>query len=488
MPHSPKHPAFVLPPLQHWINGTWTAAPDSSHRNIINPATQECIARVPQCTPEELDRVIQAATDAFPLWSKKTAFERGHIIKKWQSLITHHIDNLSRVLSAEQGKPIAEARSELLGSASYLEWSAEEARRHYGDIVPPTQSDKRMLVFRQPIGVVGAITPWNFPGGMILRKVAPALASGCTVILKPASQTPLTALALIQLSEEAGFPHGVLNLIMGQAEGIGRTFSTDPRVQKISFTGSTRVGQTLLEWAAPHLKRLSMELGGNAPFIIFEDAHLESALDGIMFSKFRNAGQTCVCANRLYVHRKHYPAAIEALTQRIRSLRLGHGDWPDTQIGPLIDAAAIQRSLSIIEEATQAGAQLLVGGKQRTDLGALFFEPALLTHVNSSMRVVKEELFAPILPVMAFDSDEEVIQEANATPYGLAAYFYSENMKRIMHVSEALQFGIVGVNTPYASNESVPFGGVKYSGLGREGSKHGLDDYTELKTVCLAGI
>ncbi len=475
-----------LPLLKQWINGEWLGS-DGIKRPVRNPATQVLIAEVPQCTSGQIEAAIEAAHQAFVSWSVTPPSQRAHILKQWHAKILQNVDDLVALLSAEQGKPYAEAKAEVLAAAASVEWSAEEARRGQGSIVAHTQADKRFMVLRQPIGVAGAITPWNFPAGMVTRKVAPALAAGCTVILKPAGQTPLTALALGKLLEEAGLPKGVMNIIVGSAEKIGLAFATDPRIQKISFTGSTAVGQHLNELAAPHLKRLSLELGGNAPFIIFEDADIEAAIEGVMVSKFRNAGQTCICANRLYVHKRHYATVVERIVGRVKQLRIGLGHAPETQMGPLIDAASVIRAVEWVKEAIAGGAQLHAGGKRHV-LGESFMEPTVLTDVHHKMRVVKEELFAPVLPILSFESDEDVIQHANATPYGLAAYFYSKNFSQIMRVAEKLQSGMIGINTPYPANESVPFGGIKHSGLGREGGHYGLEDYTELKTLCLGGI
>ncbi|MES2207004.1 MAG: NAD-dependent succinate-semialdehyde dehydrogenase [Pseudomonadota bacterium] len=475
-----------LPPLKQWINGVWLGSEGIS-RPVHNPGNQVFIAEVPQCTHDQIEAAIDAAHQAFPLWSTTPPSQRAYILKQWHAKILQNLDDLIVLLSTEQGKPYAEAKAELMSAAAAVEWSAEEARRIQGSIVAHTQSDKRLMVLRQPIGVAGAITPWNFPAGMVTRKVAPALAAGCTVILKPASQTPLTALALGKLLEEAGLPKGVMNILIGSAEKIGHAFATDSRIQKISFTGSTAVGQRLNELAAPHLKRLSLELGGNAPFIMFEDADIDAAIEGVMASKFRNAGQTCICANRLYVHKSHYATVVERIVERVKALRIGIGSAPETQIGPLIDTTAVTRALEWVNEAVSEGAKLHVGGKRHA-LGENFMEPTVLTDVTHNMRVVKEELFAPVLPILSFENDDEVIQYANATPYGLAAYFYSKNFTKIMRIAERLQSGMIGINAPYPANESVPFGGVKHSGLGREGGHYGLEEYTELKTLCLGDV
>lgn len=477
---------MVLPPLKHWINGFWKAE-GLQYRDVVNPATQSVIAAMPQCTETELDEAVQAASDAFHSWSSLSPIERAKHLRAWGGQIQANLDNLAMILTTEEGKPLAEARSELLSTVASLEWCAEEARRVYGEMVAHPQADRRFMVIRQPVGVVGAITPWNFPAGMVVRKVAPALAFGCTVILKPASQTPLTALALIQLAEKAGLPAGVLNIINGSAEKIGRCFASDPRIHKISFTGSTAVGQQLSAWASPHFKRLSMELGGNAPFIIFEDANLDAAIDGVMLSKFRNAGQTCICTNRLYVHVSCYDAVVERLTKRILAMKVGAGDEPGVQMGPLIDKNAVQRAKSWVEQALALGAKNHTGAMASDieRLGDAFMAPVLLTEVSGAMRIVCDEVFAPILPVMPFETEEEVIQKANATPYGLAAYFYSENIGRVIRVAEQLAFGMVGANAPFPANESVPFGGIKHSGYGREGSRHAMEDYTHLKTICI---
>ncbi|MFZ5608007.1 MAG: NAD-dependent succinate-semialdehyde dehydrogenase [Pseudomonadota bacterium] len=470
-----------------YVNGAWVAAKTGQSFAVTNPATGKTIVHVPDCGALETKRAIAAARKAFPAWAAKTAKERATVLRRWHDLIMARQDELAALMTAEQGKPLAEARGEVAYAASFVEWFAEEAKRVYGDIIPGHSPDKRIVVLKQPIGVVGAITPWNFPAAMITRKVAPALAAGCTAVVKPAEATPLTALALAALAHEAGVPAGVFNVLTGDAVAIGQTLCASPDVAKISFTGSTEVGKILLRQSADTVKKLSLELGGNAPFIVFEDADLTAAVAGAIMSKYRNSGQTCVCANRIYVQAKIYNAFARKLAKAVGGLRVGDGLKGASDQGPLIDKAAVRKVESHVRDAVKKGAKVLVGGK-RHKLGGNFFEPTVLTGVTPSMKVSREETFGPVAPLIAFEGEEEVVKLANDTRFGLAAYFYTRDLARAWRVSEALEYGIVGLNTGLISTEVAPFGGVKESGLGREGSKYGIDEYVEIKYLCLGGL
>jgi succinate-semialdehyde dehydrogenase/glutarate-semialdehyde dehydrogenase len=473
-----------------YIDGQWVQADDGSRFAVTDPATGATIARVADMGVAETRRAIDAAARALPAWRARTAKDRAAVLRRWYDLVMAHADDLAALMTAEQGKPLAEARGEVVYGASFIEWYAEEAKRVCGEVIPTYATDRRVLVLRQPIGVCAAITPWNFPIAMITRKVSPALAAGCTVVAKPAEATPLSALALAALAEEAGFPPGVFNVIVAdgpRAPEIGLELCGNPVVRKLSFTGSTEVGRILLRQSADTVKKLSLELGGNAPFIVFGDADLDAAVEGALASKYRNAGQTCVCANRLYVHDSVYDAFAEKLAARVAQFKVGPGTEPGVMIGPLIEPAALEKVEAHIADALAQGAQLRLGGRRHA-LGGLFFEPTVLTGVTSAMRVAREETFGPVAPLFRFRSDDEVVAMANATEYGLAAYFYARDIGRIFRVAEALETGMVCVNSGLLSTEVAPFGGVKQSGLGREGSHHGIDEYLELKYLCLAGL
>jgi succinate-semialdehyde dehydrogenase/glutarate-semialdehyde dehydrogenase len=468
-----------------WINGQWVAG--SSRFAVDNPATGKVIAQVSNLGATEAEVAIAAAEAALPAWRAKTAKERSAILRRWFDLIVANSDDLARILTLEQGKPLAEAKGEVAYGASFLEWFAEEAKRVAGSIPASTWSDKRMLVLKQPIGVCAAITPWNFPIAMITRKIAPALAAGCTIVIKPAEQTPLSALALAELSRQAGIPPGVVNVVTGDAEHsvlIGKALCASPVVRHLSFTGSTEVGRILMAQCAPTIKKLGLELGGHAPFIVFEDADIDAAVAGAMASKYRNAGQTCVCANRFYVHSKVIDAFTERFAKSVQALTVGNGLDAGIMQGPLIDGAALNKVEEHVADALSKGARLVTGGKLAA-MGGHFYEPTILSNVTSAMRISFEETFGPVAPIMAFDDDAEVVRLANQSQYGLASYFYSRDIGRIWKVAEALEYGIVGVNSGAVSNEVGPFGGVKQSGLGREGSIWGMDEYLEMKYVCV---
>ncbi|WP_304466145.1 NAD-dependent succinate-semialdehyde dehydrogenase [Erwinia sp. JUb26] len=465
------------------INGEWISASDGREIEVDNPASGNIIARVPSLTGRETESAIAAAKAALPAWSRMAAKDRTAILRRWFTLMVENADDLAALMTAEQGKPLAEAKGEALYAASFVEWFAEEAKRVYGETVPAPTSDKRIIVMKQPIGVCAAITPWNFPAAMITRKAAPALAAGCTMIVKPAEQTPLTALALGVLAEQAGIPAGVLQVITGDAKEIGGVLTASDTVRKLSFTGSTEVGRILMAQSAPTIKKLSLELGGNAPFIVFDDADLDAAVEGALASKYRNAGQTCVCSNRIYVQSGVYDAFAEKLVARVAALEVGDGHQPGVTIGPLIDASAVEKVEDHIADALAKGAKLLIGG-QRHALGATFYQPTVLAEATQQMKIAREETFGPVAPLFRFETEEEVIAMANDTEFGLAAYFYTENVRRTWRVAEALEYGMVGHNSGLISNEVAPFGGVKQSGLGREGSHHGIDEYLEIKYLC----
>lgn len=469
---------------QAYLDGQWIAADSGQSINVDNPATGAILGQVPKMGTAETRRAVEAAQRALPAWRALTAKERSAKLRRWFELILQHQEHLAQLMTLEQGKPLVESRGEIAYAASFIEWFAEEAKRIYGDTIPAHQADKRILVIKQPIGVTAAITPWNFPSAMITRKAGPALAAGCTMIIKPASQTPFSALALMVLAEEAGIPAGVLNVITGSASEIGAELSTNPKVRKLSFTGSTEIGAKLLEQSAPQIKKVSLELGGNAPFIVFDDANLDEAVKGALSSKYRNAGQTCVCVNRIYVQAGVYEAFAEKFQAAVAKLRVGDGLDPNTEIGPLIDERAVAKVQEHIADALAQGARLVCGGHPHAK-GGRYFEPTLLVDVPDSARVAREETFGPLAPLFRFHTEEEVIEKANATEFGLASYFYARDLGRVFRVSEALEYGMVGINTGLISTEVAPFGGIKSSGLGREGSKYGIEDYLELKYLCL---
>ena len=471
-----------------FMGGHWTPAASGKRFPVTDPANGQTLADVADQGPAETRQAIDHAHRALPAWRARTAKDRAAILRRWFELMIENTDDLAALLTAEQGKPLAEARGEIAYGASFIEWFAEEGKRLYGDVIPTVANDRRLLTLRQPIGVCAAITPWNFPNAMITRKVGPALAAGCTVVLKPAEATPLSALALAELGHRAGVPDGVFNIVVGQdAPAIGLEMCTNTKVRKLSFTGSTEVGRILLRQAADTVKKLSLELGGNAPFIVFDDADIDAAVEGALVSKYRNAGQTCVCANRLYVQEGVYEAFATKLAAKVASMTVGAGTEPGVLIGPLIEPAALEKVKAHVADATGKGAKILVGGKPHA-LGGLFFQPTVLTEVTGEMRIASEETFGPVAPLFRFSSEAEVIEMANATEFGLAAYFYSRDIGRIFRVAEAIESGMVCVNSGLLSNEVVPFGGVKQSGLGREGSRHGIEDYVEIKYLCLAGI
>ncbi len=467
-----------------FIGGEWVKGKKTSP--ITNPATGETVAEVADMEAGDVTRAIDAAYDAQKAWAAKTAKERCTLLLKWQQLTLDNQEDLALILTAEMGKPLAEARGEIAYGASFIQWFAEEARRVYGDIIPGHQEDKRLLVLRQPVGVVGSITPWNFPNAMIARKVAPALASGCSFVGRPAEKTPLSALALAVLAERAGLPKGILSIVPGlDYVGMGQELCANPKVRKLTFTGSTEVGRILIRQCAHDIKKLSLELGGNAPFIVFDDADLDKAVEGAIIAKYRNSGQTCVCANRIYVQKGVYDAFAEKLAKATSKLKVGDGMVDGNNIGPLIDEEGLAKVEDHLEDAVSKGANVLTGGG-RSDLGGLFFQPTVITGVKSGMKIIKEETFGPLAPLIPFDTDEEAIELANDTEFGLASYFYSNDLSRVWHVAEELEYGMVGVNTGLVSTAEAPFGGVKSSGLGREGSKYGLDEYLEMKYVCFS--
>ena len=470
-----------------FLDGQWRGADDGRTATIRNPATAAALGCVPVLGGAETRRAIAAADRAWPGWRALTAQERAGRLKRWHALILAAQDDLALIMTAEQGKPLRESRGEIAYAASFVEWFAEEGKRVYGDVIPAGTPGNRVVVLKQPVGVVAAITPWNFPSAMITRKVAPALAAGCTVVVKPAPQTPFSALALAVLAERAGMPPGVINVVTGDAEAIGAEMTASPLVRKLSFTGSTAVGRLLLRQCADTVKKVSLELGGHAPFIVFDDADLDLAVAGAVASKYRCSGQTCVCANRLFVQSGIHDAFVERFAAASRGLRVGDGMDDDTDLGPLIDAAAVAKVERHIRDATGKGAAVVSGGG-RHPAGGTFFMPTVLSGVTPDMVVMQEETFGPVAPVIRFDSESEVIERANATEYGLAAYFFSRDLGRVWRVAEALEYGMVGVNTGIISAENVPFGGVKQSGIGREGSKYGIDEYLELKYLCLSGI
>jgi len=467
-----------------FVGGAWTDGPRRTP--VHNPATGQVIAEVADVGVAGARAAIDAAAAAFPAWAAKAAKERAAILLAWNRLMIENADDLARILTAEMGKPLAEARGEILYGASFIQWFAEEARRVYGDVIPGHLADKRILVLKQPIGVAAAITPWNFPNAMIARKVGPALAAGCAFVSRPSELTPLSALAMAALAARAGVPAGVFNVVTSaEAAAVGQEFCANPKVRKISFTGSTRVGSILMRQSADGIKKLSLELGGNAPFIVFDDADLDQAVEGALIAKFRNAGQTCVCANRLYVQRGVFDAFADKLAAAVAKLKVGDGAAPGVQIGPLITPAALAKVEDHVADAVDHGAKVVLGGK-RHPAGPLFYEPTVLVGADTSMKVAREETFGPVAPLFAFDTVDDVIAMANDTEFGLASYFYARDLSRVWKVAEALEYGMVGVNTGLVSTAEAPFGGVKASGLGREGSKYGIDEYLTLKYVCLS--
>ncbi|TAU02176.1 NAD-dependent succinate-semialdehyde dehydrogenase [Rhizobium ruizarguesonis] len=485
-----KHVPFSSPLLRDagYIDGVWTSGDATRTFDVLNPATGELLASLPDMGAAETRAAIDAAYAAQPGWAARPARERSAILRKWFDLMVANADELAAILTAEMGKPYPEARGEILYAAAYIEWYAEEAKRNYGETIPAPSDDKRMIVIRQPVGVVGTITPWNFPAAMITRKIAPALAVGCTVVSKPAEQTPLTAIALAVLAEQAGIPAGVFNVIVGvDGPAIGRELCGNEKVRKISFTGSTEVGRILMRQCADQIKKVSLELGGNAPFIVFDDADLDAAVEGAIASKYRNAGQTCVCANRLYVQSNVYDAFAAKLAAKVAEMSVGDGFKPGVVIGPLIDAQGLAKVEDHVSDALAKGAKVLTGGK-RIDGAGTFFTPTVLTGVARGMKVAREETFGPVAPLFRFDTVEDVIQQANDTEFGLAAYFYAGDLKKVWRVAEALEYGMIGINTGLMSSETAPFGGIKQSGLGREGSRHGADDYLEMKYLCIGGV
>ncbi|MBW2959397.1 MULTISPECIES: NADP-dependent succinate-semialdehyde dehydrogenase [Hafnia] len=469
---------------QAFIQGEWRDANNQQTIDVTNPANGQLLGTVPKMGAGETRAAIEAANQALPAWRALTAKERAVILRRWFDLMMANQDDLAKLMTLEQGKPLAEAKGEIAYAASFIEWFAEEGKRIYGDTIPGHQADKRLIVIKQPIGVTAAITPWNFPAAMITRKAGPALAAGCTMVLKPASQTPFSALALAELAQRAGIPAGVFNVVTGSASEVGNELTGNALVRKLSFTGSTEIGRQLMQQCAKDIKKVSLELGGNAPFIVFDDADLDKAVEGALASKFRNAGQTCVCANRLYVQDGVYDAFAEKLQAAVEKLTLGDGLTQGVTTGPLIDEKAVAKVKEHIEDALSKGARIITGGKPH-DLGGNFFQPTILVNVPSSAKVAKEETFGPLAPLFRFNDEADVIAQANDTEFGLAAYFYARDLSRVFRVGEALEYGIVGINTGIISNEVAPFGGIKASGLGREGSKYGIEDYLEIKYMCI---
>ncbi|MCK8659209.1 MULTISPECIES: NADP-dependent succinate-semialdehyde dehydrogenase [Pseudomonas] len=469
---------------QAYIDGAWVDADNGQTLKVNNPATGEIIGSVPKMGASETRRAIEAADKALPAWRALTAKERANKLRKWFDLMLANQEDLARLMTLEQGKPLSESRGEIAYAASFLEWFGEEAKRVYGDMIPGHQADKRLMVLKQPIGVTAAITPWNFPSAMITRKAGPALAAGCTMVLKPASQTPYSALALAELAERAGIPKGVFSVVTGSAGEVGAELTGNPLVRKLSFTGSTEIGRQLMVECAKDIKKVSLELGGNAPFIVFDDADLDAAVEGALVSKYRNNGQTCVCANRLYIQDGVYDAFVVKLTAAVARLNIGNGLENGVTTGPLIDAKAMAKVQEHIDDAVSKGARVVAGGKPHA-LGGTFFEPTVLVDVPRNAAVAREETFGPLAPLFRFNDEADVIAMANDTEFGLASYFYARDLSRVFRVGEALEYGIVGVNTGIISNEVAPFGGIKASGLGREGSKYGIEDYLEIKYLCI---
>ncbi|HDA9902370.1 NAD-dependent succinate-semialdehyde dehydrogenase [Proteus mirabilis] len=468
---------------QGYIDGIWCDAKSKDTVEVIDPATNQPIGTVPNMATEEAKAAVDAAAKALPTWRALTAHQRSTLLQRWFQLIQDNKRQLAELMTFEQGKPVAEAEGEITYAASFIEWFAEQGKRTNGEIIPSPSPDKRLMVIKQGIGVCAAITPWNFPAAMITRKAAPALAAGCTMVIKPANETPYTALALAELAAQAGIPAGVINIVTGDAVKIGEVFTSDNRVRKLSFTGSTGVGRLLIRQCADSVKKVSLELGGNAPFIVFNDADIEKAVEGAMGAKFRNAGQTCVCANRFYIHKDVYQQFSERFVAAVKKLKVGNGFTEGVTIGPLINHKAVEKSQSLLADTLQRGATLLCGG-ERDKAGENFFQPTVVGNVPADSHILEEEIFGPVAPLVIFDTEEEVVHLANNTIYGLAAYFYSEDPQRIWRVAENLEYGMVGINTGLISNEVAPFGGIKQSGLGREGSEHGIEDYMEMKYLC----
>lgn len=488
--HDRVVPALKDPALlrqQCLVDGKWVDADGGATMPVVNPATSRAIGTAPVMGAAETRRAIEAAGKAWPAWRAKTAKERSAILRRWYELMLAHADDLALILTSEQGKPLPEAKGEIGIGAAYVEWFAEEAKRVYGDVIPTIGNDRRLVVVKEPVGVCAAITPWNFPCSMITRKVSPALAAGCTVVIKPAEATPYSAFALAELAQRAGFPAGVLNVITGDAKAIGAEMCANPTVRKLSFTGSTPVGRLLMQQVAPTVKKISLELGGNAPFIVFDDADLDAAAEGAIISKYRNAGQTCVCTNRFFVHDKVYDAFAAKLKAKVEALKLGPGTEAGVTQGPMINAKAVEKVEEHVADAKAKGAAVATGGK-RSALGGTFYEPTVLTGVTPAMKIFAEETFGPVAPLIRFKDDAEVVELANRTEFGLASYFYSRDIGRAWRVAEALEYGMVGINTGLMVTEVAPFGGVKQSGLGREGSKYGIEEFVEIKYVCFGGI
>lgn len=469
---------------QAYINGQWLAAQSNATVPVTNPATGEEIGTIPNMGAAEATQAVEAAYTALQSWKALTAQNRADILLAWYKLVLDHIDELALIMTIEQGKPLAEAKGEVRYAASFIQWFAEEGKRIYGDVIPTVNNQQRFIISKEPVGVVAAITPWNFPIAMITRKAAPALAAGCTVVIKPANETPYCALAIAKLAEKAGIPAGVINVVTGKSQEIGSVFTSHEKVKKLTFTGSTPVGRLLMQQCSSTIKKLALELGGNAPLIVFDDADLDKAVQGAIFAKFRNAGQTCVCANRIYVHDNIYQAFAEKFVQEVQKFKVGNGLEDGVQIGPLINEKAVLKAQQLIDDAVSKGAKVACGGKQHA-LGQTFYEPSVLTDVDRTMEIVQEEIFGPVAPLIRFTDEADVVAQANDTIFGLAAYVYSENISRLWRVSEQLEYGMVGMNATAISNEVVPFGGVKQSGVGREGSKYGLEEFMTIKYMCL---
>ncbi|MDO7432708.1 NAD-dependent succinate-semialdehyde dehydrogenase [Acinetobacter baumannii] len=469
---------------QAYINGQWLAAQSNATVPVSNPATGEEIGTIPNMGAAEATQAVEAAYTALQSWKALTAQNRADILLAWHKLVLDHIDELALIMTIEQGKPLAEAKGEVRYAASFIQWFAEEGKRIYGDVIPTVNNQQRFIISKEPVGVVAAITPWNFPIAMITRKAAPALAAGCTVVIKPANETPYCALAIAKLAEKAGIPAGVINVVTGKSQEIGSVFTSHEKVKKLTFTGSTPVGRLLMQQCSSTIKKLALELGGNAPLIVFDDADLDKAVQGAIFAKFRNAGQTCVCANRIYVHDNIYQAFAEKFVQEVQKFKVGNGLEDGVQIGPLINEKAVLKAQQLIDDAVSKGAKIACGGKQHA-LGQTFYEPSVLTNVDRTMEIVQEEIFGPVAPLIRFTDEADVVVQANDTIFGLAAYVYSENISRLWRVSEQLEYGMVGMNATAISNEVVPFGGVKQSGVGREGSKYGLEEFMTIKYMCL---
>lgn len=492
MPDSTNNPLKLKNPglfrSQAYINGAWVGADDGSTFEVSNPADGEVIATVANQGVAETRRAIQAASDAWPGWREKTAKERATILRRWYDLILENKDDLACLMTAEQGKPLAEAAGEIVYGASFVEWFAEEGKRIYGDVIPTHMSDRRIIVIKQPVGVVACITPWNFPNAMITRKAAPALAAGCPIVIKPASETPLSALALAELAEQAGIPPGVFNIVTTtHSKEVGLELTESPLVRKFSFTGSTGVGKLLIRQCASTVKKVSMELGGNAPFIVFDDADIDAAVKGAIISKYRNAGQTCVCANRFYVQDAVYDEFVEKFTAAVQQLKVGRGEDAGVNIGPLISADAVEKVEALLADSVARGAAVVEGG-HRHSLGGQFYQPTVVKNVTAAMDFAREEIFGPVAPMFHFKNEQDVIEQANATEFGLASYFYARDLGRVWRVAESLEYGMVCINDGILSTEIAPFGGVKESGIGREGSRYGIDEFIEIKYITMAGL